>query len=83
MKVESITIMVLALCIFLSFYFTYLSFQTMDDTFKKQLVVLAASSLIAGVVLFACMTIYLGIRRAFSRFEDQLINIEEPTEEDS
>ncbi|NWF86502.1 hypothetical protein HXY32_01600 [Candidatus Bathyarchaeota archaeon] len=77
MKVESITLMFLALCIFLSFYFTFLSFQMIDDTFKKQLVVLAASSLITGVVIFACLTIYVGIKKTLSHVEDQLIEGEE------
>lgn len=83
MKVESITLVVLALCIFLSFYFTYLSFQTTDDAFKKQFVFLAASSLITGVVIFACMTIYLGIKKAISRIDDQVTNTEKQMEEDN
>jgi hypothetical protein len=82
LKVESVTVIVLAFCIFLSFYFTYLSFQTTDDAFKKQVVLLAASCLVTGVVIFACMTIYLGIKKAISRVEDQVINVEEPMEED-
>jgi len=63
--VESITVVIITICIFLSFYFTFLSFQTIDDALKKQLVTLAASSLITGVVIFACLTIYLGIKRLF------------------
>lgn len=80
LKVESITLMILALCIFLSFYFTFLSFQTIDDTVKKQLVILAASSLITGVVIFACLTIYIGIKKAISPIEGQLIECEEQIE---
>jgi hypothetical protein len=72
--------MVLVLCIFLSFYFTFLSFQTADDTFKKQLMVLAASTLITGAVILACMTIYMGIKKAISRMGDQLIDSEERVE---
>jgi NADH:ubiquinone oxidoreductase subunit 6 (subunit J) len=65
--VESIIVVILAICIFLSFYFTVLSFQTVDDALKKQLVTLAAYSLITGVVIFACLMIYLGIKKAFSK----------------
>ena len=82
LKVESITVVILAICIFLSFYFTFLSFQTVDDALKKQLVTLAASSLITGVIMLACITISLGIKKAFSRIEDQLKITEEPSEKD-
>jgi hypothetical protein len=82
LKVESITVVILTICIFLSFYFTFLSFQTIDDALKKQLVTLAASSLITGVILLACITISLGIKKAFSRIEDQLKITEEPSEKD-
>jgi hypothetical protein len=60
-----------------------LSFQTIDDALKKQFVVLAASSLITGVVIFACMTIYLGIKRALPCIEDQLTSAEELMEKDN
>jgi len=82
LKVESITVVILAICIFPSFYFTFLSFQTIDDALKKQLVTLAASTVITGVVIFACLTIYLGIKKAFPRVEIQLDSIEEPSERD-
>jgi TRAP-type C4-dicarboxylate transport system permease small subunit len=82
LKAESITVVILAICIFLSFYFTFLSFQTVDDALKKQLVTLAASSLITGVIMLACITISLGIKKAFSRIEDQLKITEEPSEKD-
>jgi hypothetical protein len=80
--VESIIVVILAICIFLSFYFTFLSFQTVDDALKKQLVTLAASSLITGVIILACITISFGIKKAFSRIEDQLKITEEPSEKD-
>ena len=82
LKVESITVVILTICIFLSFYFTFLSFQTVDDALKKQLVTLAAYSLITGVILLACITISLGIKKAFSRIEDQLKITEESSEKD-
>lgn len=80
LKVESITVIVFAICVFLSFYFAYLAFQAFDEALKRQLVTLAASSLITGVILLACMTIYLGIKKALSRIEDQLKISEEPSE---
>jgi NADH:ubiquinone oxidoreductase subunit 6 (subunit J) len=76
--VESITVVILAICIFLSFYFTFLSFQTVDDALKKQLVTLAACSLITGLIMFACMTISLGIKKAFPRVESKPRNGKEP-----
>jgi len=82
LKAESIIVVILAICIFLSFYFTFLSFQTVDDALKKQFVTLAAYSLITGVIMLACLTISFGIKRAFSRIEDQLEIIEEQSEKD-
>ena len=85
MKIESVVIIALTICIFMSFYLTFLSFQTVDDTLRKQIMTLAASSLITGVIVFATMTVYLGIKKTISRVEDQLGGIEEaaPHDEDS
>ena len=85
MKIESVVIIALTICIFMSFYLTFLSFQTVDDTLRKQVVTLAASSLITGVIVFAAMTVYLGIKKALSRVEDQFGGIEKaaPHDEDS
>ena len=80
LKLESITVVILAICIFLSFYLTFLSFQTVDDALKKQLVTLAASSLITGVIMLACITISLGIKKAFPRVDNKLENKKEPSE---
>jgi len=80
LKVESITVVIVAICIFLSFYFTFLSFQTVDDALKKQFVTLAAYSLITGVMLLACITISLGIKKAFPRVESKLRSRKEPSE---
>jgi hypothetical protein len=49
---------------------------------KKQLVTFAAFSLITGVIMLACMTIYLGIKKTISRAEDQLLDSEESIEQD-
>lgn len=72
MKVESVVVAVLMICIFLSFYFTFLSFQTVDADIKRQILVLAVLSLVAGVVMMASLTIYLGVKRIFPRIDDQL-----------
>lgn len=82
MKVETIALTVLAPCIFLSFYFTYVSLQTVEEVFKKQLVFLAASSLIAGVAILACMVIYLGMKKTFSPVGGQLTDSEKESTED-
>jgi len=78
--VESITVAILTICIFLSFYFIFLSLQTVDDALKKQLVTLAAYSLITGVIMLACITISLGIKKALPRVESKLRSRKEPSE---
>ena len=83
LKVESIIVVIIAICIFLSFYFTFLSFQTVDDALKKQLVTLAASSLITGVIMLACITISLGIKKAFPRVDNKLRSRKEPPEHEA
>jgi len=65
-KVESIAVIVLAICAFLSFYFSFLSFQIGDETSKKQTIALAVSSLVASVTIFAGLIIYLVIKKSFS-----------------
>jgi hypothetical protein len=78
--VESIIVTIFAICIFLSFYFTYLSLQTVDDALRKQLVTLAASTLITGVIMLACMTISFGIKKAFPKVESKLASGKEQSE---
>jgi uncharacterized membrane protein len=69
LKVESAAVATLIVCIFLSFYFAFLSFQGIDDALKKQLVTFAIYFLITGVVILACMAIYIGLKRAFPKVE--------------
>ena len=76
------TVVVLAVCLFPSFYFAFLSFQAVDDASKKQLVFLAASSLITGVMILACLTVYSGIKKAVSGVEISEETAREPTEYD-
>lgn len=63
MKAEPAIIIAFTICVFLSFYFVYLSFQATEETLKKELVTLAVYSLLSGVMALACMTVYLGIRK--------------------
>lgn len=81
-EAESVAVVILTICLFLSFYFTYMSFQALDEAFKKQLVTFAALALITGIVIFACMTVYLSIKKAFSRIADQLRINEEASKPD-
>ena len=74
MKVESVVVVVLMICVFLSFYFTFLSFQTVDTILKRQMLVLAVLSLVTGVVMMASLTIYMGVKRIFPKVDDQLKN---------
>ena len=62
------------------FLFHISIFQTVDDALKKQLVTLAASSIITGVIIFACLMIHLGIKKAFSRVEYHLRSGEESSD---
>ena len=65
MKVESAAVATLAACVFLAFYFAYLSFQSSDKAFREQLVFFAASAVVTAVVIVACLIVYLGFRQVF------------------
>jgi hypothetical protein len=69
-KIEAVTLIFIVICISLSFYLTFLSFQTLDETLSKQLVAFAASFLITGITIFAALTVHLGIKKAFQRTGD-------------
>lgn len=69
LKIESAVFVVLTICVFLSFYFTFLSFQMTDDFMKKQVLTLAVFSLVTGIVIFACMAVYWGIKSVFPKVE--------------
>ncbi|MEM3616641.1 MAG: hypothetical protein QXG76_05525 [Candidatus Bathyarchaeia archaeon] len=69
MKAESAIVIAVSVCIFLAFYFSYLSLQVFDDTIKKQFVILALSSLLIGAVIFGCLAIYIGIKKIFIKAE--------------
>jgi len=82
LKVESVTLIILTICLFFTFYSTFLSFQATDDILKKQLVTFAAYSLVIGVIIFASLAVYLGIKKAFSKVEIQLKKRAESLEDD-
>lgn len=54
----------------------------MDEDFRKQLALVAASSLIAGAALFACFLVYIGVRKIFVKVETQVEEGEELLESD-
>ena len=72
MKVESAAIAILTLCIFLTFYFSFLSLQSIDETIKKQLVTLAIYSILTGIIILTSLIIHLGIKKALTSIETQL-----------
>jgi len=80
MRVESLILATVTICLFLTFYFSFLSFQTTEDTIKKQFTLLATFSLIAGMVLLATIAIHFIIKKAFTRVEDQLTTNQETAE---
>jgi hypothetical protein len=66
-KIEAVILIFIVICISLSFYLAFLSFQTLDETLSKQLVAFAASFLITGITIFTALTVHVGIKKAFSR----------------
>jgi len=66
-----------AILVFLSFYFAFMSFDTIDEAQKKEFVLLAASSVVSSVILLACLAIYCIIKKAFSRTDVLIFDIEE------
>ncbi|MGC8998780.1 MAG: hypothetical protein ACP5JW_05225 [Candidatus Bathyarchaeia archaeon] len=65
MRAESAIVIAASVCLFLTFYFSYLSLQVFDDALKKQFILLAMSSLLIGATIFGCFVVYLGIRKIF------------------
>ncbi|MEM3551606.1 MAG: hypothetical protein QXV01_11020 [Candidatus Bathyarchaeia archaeon] len=80
MKVESAAIAILTLCIFLTFYFSFLSLQSIDDAIKKQLITLAIYSILTGIIILTSLIIHLGIKKALTPIETQLRSHKEPIE---
>ena len=66
-KFETAVTIVIMVCIFMSFYFAFLSLQATDTVTKLPFVALAASCLITGTVMFACWMAYAGISKVFRK----------------
>ena len=69
-KIEAVTVIFIVICISLSLYLAFLSFETLDQNLSKQLVTFAVSFLIAGMTIFAVLTVHLSIKKAFQRTGD-------------
>ncbi|MCS7124794.1 MAG: hypothetical protein NZ932_05215 [Candidatus Bathyarchaeota archaeon] len=81
MKAESAIIITIAVCVFLSFYFSLLSFMTTEDLMKQQFVLLAVYSLLSGVIVFGCLLIYLIIMEIFEKTTLTRLQISTPLDE--
>ena len=67
MKVESAILVIVAICVFLTFYFLLLSFTSPEDIWRKQFVNLAVYSLITGITVFTCLMFYMVVRKVFAK----------------
>lgn len=77
LKLEAAILIVIGVCVFLSFYFAFLSFCTIDDFIKKQFVAISIYSLIAAVVIFASLIMHLSIKKVLPAVEEQLTESED------
>jgi len=64
-RFETAVTIVIMVCIFMSFYFVFLSLQATDTATKLPFVALATSCLITGTVMFVCWMAYAGINEIF------------------
>ena len=67
MKFETAVTIVIMVCIFMSFYFAFLSLQAADTATKLPFVALAASCLITGTVMFLCWMAHAGINKVLRK----------------
>ena len=77
LKVESAILVIVAICVLLTFYFSLLSFTSPEDAWRIQFVNLAVYSLMTGITTFACLMLYIVFKRVFAKtvFE-QITNAE-------
>ncbi len=66
MKIESAVVAVILIFVFLAFYLSLLSLQTVDDIARKNLLISATGSFVIALILFIFLIFYVGVRRAFS-----------------
>jgi hypothetical protein len=59
LKVEMVGVIVRVVCMSLSFFFAFLSFQVVDEALRRQLAILAASPLVIGIVVLTSLVAYL------------------------
>jgi hypothetical protein len=57
-----VAVMVQAVCMSLSFCFAFLSFEAVDDALRWQLATLAASSLVAGIIVLTFLVVHLRMK---------------------
>jgi hypothetical protein len=57
-------VIVRAVCLSLSFCFAFFSFQAMDDSLRRLLATLAASSLFVGMIALALLVAHLRMKAA-------------------
>lgn len=67
LKAESAILIAVAICIFLSFYFSLLSFMTTEDMIKRQFVLIAVYSILSSIIIFGFLLLYLIMRKVFTR----------------
>ena len=67
MKAESAILVAISVCIFLSFYFSLLSFLSVEESLKRQFVLLAVYSLLSGIIVFGCLMVYLVMKKVFAK----------------
>jgi len=67
LKAESAILVAISVCIFLSFYFSLLSFLSVEESLKRQFVLLAVYSLLSGIIVFGCLMVYLVMKKVFAK----------------
>lgn len=67
MKAESAIIIAIVICVFLSIYFSLLSFTAVEDLIKQHFVLLAVYSLLSGIIIFSCLIVYLTMKKILAK----------------
>jgi hypothetical protein len=63
-KVETAAFVVRVVCMTLAFSFAFLSFRTVADALKRQFAVMAASPLVAGIMILIFLCVYWKMKPA-------------------
>jgi FtsH-binding integral membrane protein len=67
LKAESAILVAVSVCIFLSLYFSLLSFISVEESLKRQFVLLAVYSLLSGIIVFSCLIVYIAMKKIFAK----------------